>query len=246
MTAWAWRTTQPGGLRSALARGLDRATSGDWTRGPIAVRTADLRAVVAATALVRTGLAGSWTHTSSGPAAGLELSPAAPEGERASAAHQLARTLGELAPMPATWRSPALVLADEGSAARRSGGGDAAFPWPAVVVAGIAVAGWVAAAAYVVEDAAAVVDRELARREATRRMLAQHADVVRRLDSHADAERAAGRALPFDSATRASLGLLERAQDAAREQSYKAASSGGSWWPIAAVAAGLYFLMEIS
>lgn len=224
-------------------RALARAARGDWASESLPDRAADLRAIVAVSGVVRAGLAGSIVVEPAPPS--LTASISSPDGgDRLFAAIALTATMIRLAESaPAGWRAPAAVGTVDGEPAQRTeaSSGDAAIPWPAVALAGIAVIGWVAAAAYVAEDAAQVVDRQLARREATRRMLVHHADVVRRLDAHEDAERAAGRQLPMSTATIAAIEQLQGAQAAARETPMPR-SSAGSWFAPLALAGGLYLL----
>jgi hypothetical protein len=75
-----------------------------------------------------------------------------------------------------------------------------------VVVAGGALVGYAAA------QALQIVDRQLQRREASRRLLQEQEHVRELVERHAEREAVRGRALPLDAATKAAIAAAERQQ----------------------------------
>jgi len=187
----AWTHSDPA-LLPRVASGLERAIAGDWQSGPLPVRTAELRAIVVATARCMGHLVGT-------VAAGAELvidpwNPDAPSGDRRRAAVALYAPFDAL--MVGDAREPLVAFKTETPA------DTGALPVLAVVAIAISSA---VAIGYVAHQAAAVIDRQLARNAVARAMLAEHAQAVALTDKHIAREKAAGKPLPLDAATKSAL-----------------------------------------
>jgi hypothetical protein len=80
---------------------------------------------------------------------------------------------------------------------------------PALAIVAIAV-GSVVAIGLLANQAGTVIDRQLERSEATRRMLAKDTEARTLVDQHLERETTAGKALPFDDSERALLAELSK------------------------------------
>ena len=83
---------------------------------------------------------------------------------------------------------------------------------PAVAVVAIVAVGAVAVG-YCAHQASYVVDRQLSRREDSRRLLHTHEIAVQAIEAHVAREKAAGKRLPLDPATKSVLGNLRGVQE---------------------------------
>ncbi|MBK8997438.1 MAG: hypothetical protein IPM35_17050 [Myxococcales bacterium] len=91
--------------------------------------------------------------------------------------------------------------------------------WPVVAIVAVVGITQAAAIGYVAFQAAQVVDRQLQRRADLRTLLAEHAKELELVSQHVEREKLAGKPLPLDEATKASLNAtIKRQNDIAAKQ----------------------------
>lgn len=191
-------------LTAHVVSGLDRALRGDWQSGPLASRATELQALTIATVEQMARLVGRVTYSTlpdGSQSVLLEVPDRSNASEpRRAAAGRLYATLRLLArpTRPATDLETAARITDTGAL-------------PALAVVAIVVAGG-AAIAYCAHQAASVVDRELARKETTRRMVEKQAAALNVIAAHTARETDTGRTLPLDAASRTVLDHLHAQQ----------------------------------
>lgn len=225
-----WNHEDSRGMELAAKMALTRASVGTWSTGAPATieERGDWRAIVWFTVY----LAASWSTTPTQPkvnSAGAFVVPGPPyataDAERKRAVAALLATLTHVyypiaksAKAPNDTGGPGMlytrirtVAGDPGyeNLTAESYGDAAALP-PAVWLGGVALICGVII--YLVEKGDEVIDRELARREETKRMLAYHAALANMMATHREAEVTAGKQLPLTSAEKAVLDSLEKAQ----------------------------------
>ncbi len=206
MAAGTW-THRDNALAVSVEWAHSRAEGGDWVSGTPAQRVDHLRALIAETAAAIGHLAGSvmTVQRETGPVCVIDVRP------RPGTAAERLDAAGRLY---ATWR--VLQSTDDGGAdegLETQAQPDTAALLPAVAIVAIAVVGAVALA-YCANQAATLIDRQLARSEQSRRLVATHAAALRAVEQHQAREDAAGATLPIDAATKTVLESLTTAQQA--------------------------------
>jgi hypothetical protein len=212
--AASWRHTDPRGpLVRAVTEALGRAARLEWNADASALssstRAADLRALVLATAFVSMRLSTVREVMSAGDATmTIPVVGTYSTDERRNAAGALWATWSLLSdnPQPAAAR-----IATNGDGAATNEAGNPLLAAVAIVVGAVVA---VAVGVYVVQKAAEVVDRQLARREETQRLIASQGSALKLLAMHAKLEEAAGRELPLTDAERQELANLQAIQNA--------------------------------
>lgn len=212
MTTLQWTHSDPRGLSRALSDALARAKAGAWRAD--AESAADLRALVMGS--FHTGaFFGDRRPTLDGDTLRIEGDPPGGDGgaltERAQVARVLVAPWAQLANDDRTidpqGRGVPLHLVTAGGESVRSPDAGA-FPLLAVTAILAGGAAYLAAAIYCADRAAQIIDRQLLRREDTRRLLALDAKAQDVQAAHAAREVAAGKPLPLDDAERAVLSML--------------------------------------
>lgn len=199
----SWTHRAAGALLSTdVERGLVRAESGDWSSGSRVERLSALRALMVQSAYLCARYGGGLVSEREGLTA-VDLFDALD----ILGTREPARTVVD------TWKVLAPESASSPEVLETRGGEETTGPLAAVaiVTGAVATAGVYAFVAY---QAAAILDRQLARSQAARNLLAADAAVLRVLDSHREAEDRADRDLPFSDAERAVLSELVRRQRA--------------------------------
>lgn len=255
MSTWAHRDTR--GLAGAATLATARALAGRWDASAQSV--ADLRALALATAYARAQIIGPAPLDGSEPLR-ITMRDADPGTERGRVARMLDRTFEILV------RGARLDSAPLESFATADGGpptdprtittSENVAALPLLAVAAI-VTGGAIAFYFVVEKAAPVVDRYLARSQAGARMATTQASAVAVLASHAELEKIAGKELPLTEAERATFAALASAQETAAKEIASAApaatlptlgalelASGFSFGALAAFGLGAWFLLR--
>jgi hypothetical protein len=214
---WIFHDEQ--GPASAVAEGLARAKSEDWTSGTLGARARALQGLTLETARLMGALAGTYTETTTDGKAYVNIEPApvpsAPD-ERRRASVVLYRSLELLAQ---SGRSSDTIETFNTKPAETGA-------WPliaAVVVVGIAQ---VAAIGYIAHQAALVVDRQLERKADLKKLAAEHAQTLALVDKHVEREKQAGKALPLDDATKLALNSSIKRQDELAKKVMPPLSSG--------------------
>jgi len=131
-----------------------------------------------------------------------------PDDDHNAAGSAVARTILLLAPPGPAMVSKSLVTFG-GSKGISMEPQTSALPAVAVVIIVVAVS---AAAAYIADRTAEVVDSTNFRNNRTQQLLSAQARSIEVLTKHAEREKAAGRPLPFDAEERQLLGMLEKTQ----------------------------------
>lgn len=235
-------------LSEHLASGYSRAASGDWGSGSLAARVDAFRALVADTAGVMAWFSGTTQIIAGegGARAVFDVRPApATPAERVAVAGRLYATFKAFQ-----------VTADGGLDGDivTSAGTEAAGVLAGVAVVAVIALGAVALG-YCAHESAVVVDRHLARQEDSKRMMMQHAQVLKLVHQHQEREEQTGAALPLDAATRTALDDLGKSQlalVAKREEPFPSflgnqSNEPGSWLDYAkwaALAAAGYLLLK--
>jgi hypothetical protein len=209
------------GLAVSVEWAHSRALLGDWTSGTPAQRIDQLRALVAETAAAIGYYAGTirTVQREGGAVCLIDVrpQPGTP-----------AERLGVAGRLYETWR--VLQVTDDGGAENgleTQAQPDTAALLPAVAVVAIAVAGAVALG-YCANQAAALIDRHLARTEQSRRLMQVHVTALKAVEQHQAREEQSGTSLPLDAATKTVLESLKSAQQAVverREEPFP------SFWP---------------
>lgn len=224
MAANVWTHYDPM-MAAHAAAGRVRAATGDWESGPLSQRVDEFRAALAETCWAMGSLAGAVNYV--GEQLEIDLRPQASP-DRVEAAGRL------------YWTYRTLQLCDGGGL---SGGIDTSASVPtetgalpaAAIVAIVAVG--VVGVGYCAYQASSVIDRQLARRERSRRLMQAHEEAMKIVEAHLERERAAGKQLPLDAASKEVLGALRAQQEAVLaepEQPYepflpRAVSTGTGW-----------------
>jgi hypothetical protein len=241
-----WTHEDPRGLAKAFGEAALRARAENWTFETLEERTADLRAIMAATGWLGARLAGKTSivrKSGERVVAFIDASGnlAFADEEHRAAFARLAETTRILAQSVKTRRAPPETFATVGGLSRAAA---ETGLLPVLAVFGIGLAAGTAFA-FVVEYAADIVDRELARHSDERKLVANHVQVLQLVDKHVAREERAGKPLPLDPATVTALGQLGEAQARLTQPGAppRDAPSGGSplAWALAAAAA-LYAL----
>ncbi|MBI3204491.1 MAG: hypothetical protein HYZ29_23340 [Myxococcales bacterium] len=212
-----WVHRDDAGIAAVVEAGLARAKAQDWASGTSGDRERALRGVLIETARCMGELAGKKTAVvpltvddkEIGKVAYVHPAPVA----GATAERQRAAVV--------LYRSVELIA--EGN---RRGLGFAtietktdAGAWPIVAVAAVVSIGQAAAIGYVAFQAAQVIDRQLQRRHDLKVLLAEHAKELELVSKHVEREKLAGKPLPLDDATKASLNAtIKRQNDIAAKQ----------------------------
>lgn len=190
-----------------LAAGVRRCASGDWTSGTAASQVDAFRAVLADTCMAISGLV-TQPRVRIDESRQTAVADIRPEpGIRRDHTAAAGRLYG-------TYK--AFQLLDDGGFAggieTRATGDAAGFLAGIAIVTVIAVGG--VAIGFCAERAAQVIDRQLKRREDTRRLMATHVAALKVIQEHQKREDAAGRPLPIDSASESVLRELSAQQRA--------------------------------
>lgn len=213
-----WIHRDEAGIGSTVEAGLARALKGDWTSGTSGDRERALRGLLIETARCMGELAGSKTVVSDlmqdGKAAGkvAVIHPAPKSGadpDRRRAATVLYRTVELIAEGNRQGLGFTTLDAKSDTGA-----------WPVVAIVAVVAVTQAAAIGYVAFQAAQVVDRQLQRRADLRTLLAEHAKELELVSQHVEREKLAGKPLPLDEATKASLNATIKRQNeiAAKQQ----------------------------
>lgn len=215
-----WVHRDDSGIAAAVDAGLARAIAQDWASGTSGDRERALRGLLIETARLMGDLAGEKTAvvplTKDGKSLGsIALIHPAPKkgatGERLRASLVLYRTvelLGE-------GNRQSLGFTTLDAKAGETGA------WPVVAIAAAVSVAQAAAIGYVAFQAAQVIDRQLQRRHDMRMLLAEHAKELELVAKHVAREKAEGKHLPLDEATKTALGATISRQNviAAKQQS---------------------------
>lgn len=212
-----WIHRDEAGIASAVEAGLSRALSGDWSSGTSGDRERALRGLLIETARCMGELAGAKTVVNDLVKDGQNVGkvalvhpaprPTAPT-DRKRAAVVLYRTVELLA--EGNRRGLGFTTLD----AKADVGA-----WPIVAIVAVVGVTQAAAIGYVAFQAAQVIDRQLQRRSDLRTLLAEHAKELELVSKHVEREKAAGKPLPLDEATKASLNAtIKRQNDIAAKQ----------------------------
>lgn len=212
-----WIHRDEAGIASAVEAGLSRALSGDWSSGTSGDRERALRGLLIETARCMGELAGAKTVVTDLVKDGQNVGkvalvhpaprPTAPT-DRKRAAVVLYRTVELLA--EGNRRGLGFTTLD----AKADVGA-----WPIVAIVAVVGVTQAAAIGYVAFQAAQVIDRQLQRRSDLRTLLAEHAKELELVSKHVEREKAAGKPLPLDEATKASLNAtIKRQNDIAAKQ----------------------------
>lgn len=201
-------------LAEHLAAGGRRCASGDWTSGTPAAQVDAFRAVLADTAMTISGLV-TLPRVRVDESRQTAIADIRPEpGARRDHLAAAGRLYG-------TYK--AFQLLDDGGFAggleTRATGEAAGFLVGVAIVTVIAVGG--VAIGFCAERASQVIDRQLKRREDTRRLMATHVSALQVVQEHQQREDAVGHQLPLDAASDAVLKELsaqQRAVLAAKEE----------------------------
>jgi hypothetical protein len=204
MAAGTW-THRDAALAVSAEWAHSRAAIGDWTSGTPSQRVDHLRALIAESAAAIGYFAGTVMilPRETGPICSINLRP------RPETSPERLALAGRLY---ATWRI--LQMTDDGGAddgLETQAQPDTAALLPAVAIVAISVVGAIAIA-YCAHQASVIIDRQLARNEQTRRLIASHAAALKAVEGHQSREEAAGRSLPIDAATKQVLESLKAAQ----------------------------------
>lgn len=205
--AGLWLHDEPAGLVRAVELGYDVAARASWGSVPTPEAVRALHGFLIETCALRARLAGSISETP-GQSPELTIDPRPRAGvpaERVAASRLLART-------PEVLQGSAL---SSGIATRTAPGDAGALP--AVAIVAIVVVG-AAAVAYCAHQAAAVIDRDLARDAELQKLAALHAQTMALVRSHVEREQAAGKQIPLDAASKAALQSLGAAQQTIAER----------------------------
>jgi hypothetical protein len=230
-----WRFSTAPSVGESLTDAIVRARAQQWTRKDAGDSKPidDFRALVAATALEASRLAGDTTISGTELRASPVDQLAGPNLERAKV---LLRTWDIVAqnalpalpsPLPASFEtSPDNHLAAPIPASSPPGGNSS----PALGVLAIYVGGAVLAVAVCAYFAAPVVDSYLSRSQAAAVLVKSHADAIAMADQHAAAEEKAGTPLPWTPQQQAAFdALIEAQKKAATGATTPPASPPGSW-----------------
>lgn len=218
-----WVHRDDGGIAAAVDAGLARAIAQDWTSGTSGDRERALRGLLIETARLMGDLAGQktavvpLTNKQIGHVAMIHPAPKGATGERLRASLVLYRTvelLGE-----GNRQSLGFTTLDAKAA------GDTGA-WPVVAIAAVVSVAQAAAIGYVAFQAAQVIDRQLQRRHDMRLLLAEHAKELELVAKHIEREKAEGKRLPLDEATKLSLNATIARQDAIAKKQQGPLSSG--------------------
>jgi len=199
MPGWVHRDSR---LSARVAAGHARARSGAWA-GASAARADELRAHFIDVCRVAAELHGEVGNPSESWRA-IYISPWAST-ERSWAAAVLVRPIEMLA------QSVRGALSAPEHQTQASSDADAGG-WPVVVGVAVVVVAGGALVGYAAAQALQIVDRQLQRREASRRLLQEQEHVRELVERHAEREAVRGRALPLDAATKAAIAAAERQQ----------------------------------
>lgn len=232
-----WVHRDDGGIAAAVDAGLARAISQDWTSGTSGDRERALRGLLIETARLMGDLAGQKTAvvplTKDGKQIGhvamIHPAPKGATGERLRASLVLYRTvelLGEGNRQSLGFTTLDAKAGDTGA-------------WPVVAIAAVVSVAQAAAIGYVAFQAAQVIDRQLQRRHDMRLLLAEHAKELELVAKHVERERAEGKRLPLDEATKLSLNATIRRQDEIAKKQQGPLSSGIPDIPAGAAGFGL-------
>lgn len=236
--SYIWTHSDRRRLIPAIFAGYMRAVKHEWagdaSRVSEGTRIADLRALMAGSAFLIAAYSkkesdiaarelreGGEPPTIGWPTE-ISLPSTTPEDyanqDRLNAARALSNTWGLLAVSAAGQPAPGSLLTnyktvDDSRPLQASTG-----ILPVLVVAGVVVVAAIGIAAqtatiiYASQIAGEVIDRELARKEETRRMMAAHAEALKVLAEHSDREKAQGKTIPFSEGELAvlkTLGLVQ-------------------------------------
>lgn len=219
-----WTYRDDAGIAAVVDAGLARAKAQDWQSGTTGDRERALRGLLIETARLMGALAGT-------PTAVVPLTKDGKEIGHAAMIHPAPKSGA-----PADRRRAAVVLyrtielLAEGN--RRALGfvtvetkGDAGA-WPVVAIVAVVSVAQAAAIGYVAFQAAQVIDRQLQRRHDMRLVLAEHAKELELVSAHVQREKDAGKALPLDEATKASLNATIARQNELAKKTQGPLSSG--------------------
>lgn len=215
-----WVHRDDGGIAAAVDAGLARAIAQDWTSGTSGDRERALRGLLIETARLMGDLAGQKTAVvplkQIGHVAMIHPAPKGATGERLRASLVLYRTvelLGEGNRQSLGFTTLDAKAGDTGA-------------WPVVAIAAVVSVAQAAAIGYVAFQAAQVIDRQLQRRHDMRLLLAEHAKELELVAKHVEREKAEGKRLPLDEATKLSLNATIARQNAIAKKQQGPLSSG--------------------
>lgn len=218
-----WVHRDDGGIAAAVDAGLARAIAQDWASGTSGDRERALRGLLIETARLMGDLAGQKTAVvpltkdgKIGHVAMIHPAPKGATGERLRASLVLYRTvelLGEGNRQSLGFTTLDAKAGDTGA-------------WPVVAIAAVVSVAQAAAIGYVAFQAAQVIDRQLQRRHDMRLLLAEHAKELELVAKHVEREKAEGKRLPLDEATKLSLNATIARQNAIAKKQQGPLSSG--------------------
>lgn len=207
-----WIHRDEAGISSTVEAGISRALKGDWTSGTSGDRERALRGLLIETARCMGELAGTKTLVTD------LVKDGKPTGKRVALIH----------PAPKADANPdrkraAIVLyrtVELLAEGNRQGLGFTTLDgkadvgaWPVVALVAVVSITQAAAIGYVAFQAAQVIDRQLQRRSDLRALLAEHAKELELVSQHVEREKLAGKPLPLDEATKASLNATIKRQN---------------------------------
>lgn len=210
---WVHAATVASVLTGDAEAGLRRALERDWTSGTPVARVNQFRAYLAMSAWTAARMAGQGVVQGAGGEAMTARAapnplPSAPV-DRSRIATALIRTQQLLA---ARLVVEGDALPQVGDLRTEHEAEETSLAPLAVAAIAVAAVGISAAYAYVAHQAAQVIDRQLARREATARLVETDARLVELAHDHAKRETDAGKSLPLDAATKEAMRILEARQ----------------------------------
>lgn len=210
---WTHAATTSSVLSEDAAAGVRRALELDWQSATPVARVNQFRAYLALSAWTAARMAGQGVIQGAGGEAMTARAapnpvPSAPA-DRARIAAALIRTEQLLA---ARLVVEGDALPQVGDLRTEHEAEETSLAVLAAAAIAVAAVGISAAYAYVAHQAAQVIDRQLARRENTARLVETDARLVELAHNHAKRETDAGKPLPLDEATKEAMRILEARQ----------------------------------
>lgn len=211
---WKHSDPRPGGIAAAADAGLARAESGDFG-GAKSLVAADLRALVLRSAVAAMNLSGA--SLAPGEYGEIQIPDLAlatwPSDAHQATGAALLRTWGVLGLGGAPSAYSIETVGGAPAAMGQSDPNAEGWQYLAGFIFLVGAAAYVVNSIYTAEYTSFVADRAMRRKDTGDKLLATHATLLKLVEQHSAAERAAGAALPFSVAEKTAWAALVAEQD---------------------------------